>query len=189
MKQTALFVLLIAFTHTGFTRVNSSNQDNFPPAVYTDTSLTGISSINDILADIISVTGLKAGFELKEAKVLNIEASISHKKRMILYNPSFINWVNHATQDKWGVVALLAHEVGHHLNGHTIRKTGSTPKEELEADEFAGFVLNKLGASLVEAQEVMMYIAGDKASSSHPSRTSRMEAIRNGWNKAAKISA
>ena len=38
-------------------------------------------------------------------------------------------------------MTLLAHEVGHHLNGHTIHRGGSTPELELEADEFAGFIL------------------------------------------------
>jgi hypothetical protein len=63
------------------------------------------------------VTGLQSNFELKAADVLNIEASISHKKRYILYNPSFINWINSVTKDKWAVMALMAHEIGHHVTG------------------------------------------------------------------------
>ena len=81
---------------------------------------------------------------------------------------------------------LLAHEVGHHLNGHTIMKGGSTPELELEADQFAGFVLYKLGASLQQAQEVMKYIAKTEQSKTHPARNSRMLAIQTGWDKAAK---
>ncbi|MBC7874063.1 MAG: hypothetical protein H7Y01_08705 [Ferruginibacter sp.] len=133
----------------------------------------------------MNVIGLQPNFELKKAKVANIEASIWHRKRYILYNPSFITWINKVTKDKWAAIALLAHEVGHHLNGHTIKKTGSTPTLELEADEFAGFVLQKLGASLDQAQDVMNYIARTEASKTHPARISRMLAIQNGWNKAA----
>ena len=91
---------------------------------------------------------MQTDFELKEANVLNIEASISHRKRYILYNPTYITTLNNLTKNKWAVMALLAHEVGHHLNGHTIRKGGSTPELELQADEFAGFILHKLGATL-----------------------------------------
>ncbi|MEI9909870.1 MAG: hypothetical protein WDO71_09480 [Bacteroidota bacterium] len=133
----------------------------------------------------MNVTGLQAGFELKEAKVLNVEASISHGRRYILYNPSFIAWINAVTKDKWAAMALLAHEVGHHLNGHTIRKRGSRPQLELEADEFAGFILYKLGSSLEQAQEVMIYVAKTNISKTHPARSSRMLAIQHGWNKAA----
>lgn len=140
--------------------------------------------INNAMMDILKVTGLHANFELRAAKVRNIEASISHRKRYILYNPQFIDWVNHTTADKWGTIALLAHEIGHHLNGHTIRKGGSKPKLELEADEFAGFVLYKLGASLQQSQEVMNYISNSVPSATHPGRFARQEAIRNGWLKA-----
>ena len=82
-------------------------------------------------------------------------------------------------------MALLAHEVGHHLNGHTIRKGGSTPGLELEADEFAGFILQKLGATLQQSQHVMHYIAKAKESRTHPGKNSRLQAIEKGWNKAA----
>lgn len=140
--------------------------------------------INNALIDILKVTGLQANFELRAAKVRNIEASISHRKRYILYNPEFIDWVNRSTSDKWGTIALLAHEIGHHLNGHTIRKGGSKPKLELEADEFAGFVLYKLGASLQQSQEVMNLISSSAPSTTHPGRNARQDAIRNGWLKA-----
>jgi Zn-dependent protease with chaperone function len=82
-------------------------------------------------------------------------------------------------------MALLAHEVGHHLNGHTLRRGGSKPALELEADEFAGYILGQLGATLQQSQNVMNYIAKDEASSTHPSRSSRMLAIEKGWDKAA----
>ena len=81
-------------------------------------------------------------------------------------------------------MALLAHEVGHHVNGHTILKTGSTPELELEADQYSGFVMHKLGASLQQAQEVMKYIAKTETSKTHPGRGLRMDAIQTGWNRA-----
>ena len=144
-----------------------------------------VSSIQGMLQEIIDATGLHTDFELKEADVLNIEASISHRKRYILYNPAYITSLNNITKNKWAVMTLLAHEVGHHLNGHTIRKGGSTPKLELEADEFAGFILHKLGATLQQSQNVMYYIAKTKESRTHPAKDSRLQAIEKGWNKAA----
>jgi hypothetical protein len=179
MKRTIFFAVFIAATQLSFAR--SANNDH--PCNYNDSTLISIAEAQQMLSEIMSVVGLQANFELKEANVLNIEASISHKKRYILYNPSFINQINSLTKNKWGAIALLAHEVGHHLNGHTIRKTGSKPELELEADEFAGFILHKLGASLEQAQEVIRYIAKTEASSTHPGRIARMLAIQKGWNK------
>ena len=151
---------------------------------YTDTTTFKISGMNEMFAEIINAAGLQRGYELKEADVLNIEASISHGKKYILYNPTYIATLTNITKNKWAAMALLAHEVGHHLNGHTRRRGGSKPALELEADEFAGFVLQKLGATLEEAQQVMHFIAKTKASSTHPARNSRLLAIEKGWNKA-----
>lgn len=144
-----------------------------------------IPSTPMMFAEILNVLGLQQNFELKEAKVANIEASISRRKRYILYNPGYINWINKTTGDKWAAMALLAHEIGHHLNGHTIRKSGSRPNLELEADEFTGFIMHKLGASLEQSQRVMLYIANITGSKTHPGRDLRKAAIQKGWDRAA----
>jgi len=152
-----------------------------------DSSLIEHADVHELLQQVVSVTGLNESFELKEANVLNIEATVIHKKRYILYNPVFITSLNNISKDTWGVKALLAHEIGHHLNGHTMRRGGSKPKLELEADEYAGFILHKLGATLQQAQNVFYLIAKEKGSRTHPSRTARLSAIEKGWNKAAAI--
>ena len=186
MKRTLLLAVLISvvpqlFGHTGLSKSNN----HYTEIAYNYVVSANIADAREMLSEIMSVVGLNANFELKEARVANIQASVWRRKRYILYNPAFINWITKETNDKWAAMALLAHEVGHHLNGHTIKKSGSRPGLELEADEFAGFVLRKLGASLQQAQEVMIYIASDEASKTHPARNSRMLAIQNGWSKAA----
>ena len=178
MRQICLLAALLTIVQFSFARVSQGLPETF------STSMPA----QEMLSEIMGVVGLTANFELREAKVPNIQASISHRKRYILYNPDYISWINNATNDKWAAIALMAHEVGHHLNGHTIRRSGSKPVLELEADEFAGFVLHKLGASLEQAQEVMLYIAETVPSRTHPSRTSRMLAIQQGWNKSANSS-
>ncbi len=181
MKQAALLPVFLIITCASFAATTPANAVIRWPGK----TPASIPNTQELLSEIMGVVGLLPNFELKEANVQNIQASISHRKRYILYNPEYISWLNNATNDKWAATALLAHEVGHHLNGHTIRRSGSRPSLELEADEFAGFVLYKLGASLEQAQEVMNYIATIKASKTHPGRTSRMLAIQSGWNKAA----
>lgn len=189
MKQAIFFAVYITVACTGLAHSSGAGDNGFHNIRYTDTALSAIPSPQQMLEDIVDAVGLKINFELKPAKVLNIEASVTRRKRFILYNPEFINSLNSSTKDKWAVMTLLAHEVGHHLNGHTIRKGGSKPQLELEADEFAGFVLRKLGASLREAQEVMLFIASARTSRTHPSRAFRMKAIQTGWEKAGTASA
>ncbi|MEO6613668.1 MAG: hypothetical protein ABIT05_12835 [Chitinophagaceae bacterium] len=183
MKPVTLLTVMITVAQLSFARTRQAGEKIIPGS-YKDSVFNVIPSPQQMMEDIMSVTGLHASFELKEADVMNIQASISHQKRMIFYNPVYINWLNSLTGDKWAVMALLAHEIGHHLNGHTMRKGGSSPPVELEADEFAGFILHQLGATLEESQRVMKYIAGLKASETHPGRIARMLAIQKGWNRA-----
>ncbi|HYE54691.1 MAG TPA: hypothetical protein VD996_07605 [Chitinophagaceae bacterium] len=139
----------------------------------------------EIIQEILDAVGVKAKFEVRAAKIPNAAAAISKGKRYILYNPAFIAAIDKATgSNRWGPISILAHEIGHHLNGHTLLGTGSKPSIELEADEFSGFVLRKMGASLEDAQLAMRLIASRRASTTHPARHDRLVAIAAGWEKA-----
>jgi hypothetical protein len=186
MKQAILSAaFLLAVAHLSFAKAHFSNPViGDKEKIFADSSLLQGEINPEMLTEVMNAIGLHQDIELKKAKVLNIEASVSHGKRYVLYNPEFIAWITKLTKSKWAAMALLAHEVGHHLNGHTLRKGGSRPALELEADEFAGFILHRLGASLEESQEVMKYIARPEITDTHPARASRMLAIQSGWNRA-----
>lgn len=181
MKNTILPLLALVATVLSL----SANAGRVPSPDSPSDSTARIASPDELFAEILSVTGLQPNFELKAANVKNVEASISGKRRMILYNAEYLAEVNKFTGDKWAVMLLLSHEIGHHLNGHTMKRSGSRPDLELEADEYAGFVLQKLGSTLKQAQQVMYYISSVKESSTHPGRASRLKAIETGWNRAA----
>jgi len=78
-------------------------------------------------------------------------AQVVNGQRIIMFDPRFMARIANAACPDWGALSVLAHEVGHHLAGHTIRASTTQWKDELEADEFSGFVLARLGASLVDA--------------------------------------
>jgi len=138
----------------------------------------------EITAKIISVLGLKPNFEVKAAQIPNAAAVVYQGKRYVLYNPSFINTLVKTAGNEWAAVSVLAHEIGHHLNGHTLENHGSKPDEELEADEFSGFVLRRMGASLSEAQAAMQIAATARETATHPAKYDRLAAIQNGWKNA-----
>jgi hypothetical protein len=138
----------------------------------------------EIIDEIIRVLGLKANFEVKAANIPNAAAVAYNGKRYILYNPQFFNELNEAAGNNWASVSVLAHEIGHHLNGHTIENIGSQPDNELEADEFSGFVLRRMGATVEQAQSAMKVAANYKPSLTHPGKEDRMIAIAEGWNNA-----
>jgi hypothetical protein len=155
-------------------------------AIRTSTSLSVATSPSrgGVVDQIMSVIGLKPNFELREANVSNAAAVVYNGKRYILYDRSFLLAVNSASKTDWAAISILAHEIGHHLNGHTLASHGSNPAEELEADEFSGFVLRKMGATLREAQAAMRTISSERDSHTHPGKSRRLNAIAMGWNNA-----
>jgi hypothetical protein len=139
----------------------------------------------DVIREITDAVGLKARFELRATRSIDNAAAVVYSgKRYLLYNPDFLNAVNRAGHTDWAGISILAHEMGHHLNGHTLRPGGSQPADELEADEFSGFVLRKLGASLAQAQSAMATVPDGGNSATHPGRTPRLLAIGQGWQRA-----
>ncbi|MDQ3052147.1 MAG: membrane-binding protein [Bacteroidota bacterium] len=150
-------------------------------------TVTGFKSTDEaetIIGNVLSIVGLKPNFEIRAADVPNAAAVINNGKRFVLYNPKFVEKLNKAAGSKWASVSILAHEIGHHLNGHTLTGTGSRPDIELEADEFSGFVLRKMGASLNDAQIAMKIAADVKSSHTHPGKSDRLLAIAKGWTNA-----
>ncbi len=143
-------------------------------------------AVPDAVRRITDVVGLQPRFELRAThEVPNAAAVVYGGKRYLLYNPDFLLAVNRAGRTDWAGLSILAHEMGHHLNGHTLRPGGSQPQDELEADEFSGFVLRKLGASLAEAQAALAAWAPVRAEAgTHPSRAPRLAAVGQGWQRA-----
>ncbi|WP_341226455.1 M48 family metalloprotease [uncultured Arcticibacterium sp.] len=134
---------------------------------------------------IVSRSGLKQNFYVMECpNIDNCFAAARNGERLIVYDASFMRRVNNLTNTDWGAMSILAHEIGHHLQGHTLKQGGSDPNRELEADEFSGFVMYQMGASLKEAQSAIWKMTTDYDTGSHPPRRKRMTAIKRGYENA-----
>lgn len=147
---------------------------------------------DEIFDRILSQIGLKRNFELVECP--NINNAVARPRfengnliRYIAYDPVFMKEIEQNSND-WAKIGILAHEIGHHLNIHNFTQaTGEERrKQELEADEFAGFILQKLGASLSESKKFINVISdeNDDSYSTHPKRSLRLKAIEIGYMKA-----
>ena len=133
---------------------------------------------------IMRYTGLSPRFNIMASDVSNAVAVIRGKQRYILYSQFFMQQVKNATGNQWSEISILAHEIGHHLNNHTLEENGSRPDLELEADMFSGHVLYRMGASMADAVAAMNKVADENGSSTHPPRRTRVAAITNGWKRA-----
>lgn len=141
------------------------------------------------MSKIMRHTGLPANFELIATDVDNAAAVIRESKRYILYGQTFMEDVKTKTKSDFGSLSILAHEIGHHLSGHTLLEGGSRPVLELEADRFSGFILAKLGASIDEACTAINIYGSENETFTHPSKKSRIAAIINGWKEGNESNA
>jgi hypothetical protein len=126
---------------------------------------------------------------LKESNVKNALATTEGKNRYLLYSAAFLEKFKGDAKTKWAAYTVLAHEIGHHLNGHDFAEKDLKKRKsmELEADKFAGAVCRTLGASLEQAMAGMesMQLSGE--STTHPAKSARTAAIANGWKKQDEI--
>ena len=159
-------------------------------------AFTSDKEANQALDKILSVIGASKNFTLITCDNIFNALAVTYKgERYILYDGDFMKKISELTND-WSSTFILAHEVGHHINGHTrdfllasVLDDNSLAKErqeELEADEFASFVLAKLGASYDEIKEGIELLTdnNDDTYSTHPSQDKRLAAIRTGYNRA-----
>lgn len=143
------------------------------------------ASASAVVRDILDEAGLVANFLVRAANVPNAQASVRMGSRYVEYHPTFINNLRSGTGTNWAVYSVMAHEIGHHLQGHTLQPGGSRPAIELEADEYSGFILAKLGATERQALLAMRTFGSDSSSGTHPTTAERLSAIARGWRRGA----
>ena len=147
---------------------------------------------------IMNVSGLNKNFILAPCdNIENAYAIRFNNERYIIYDKDFMDEIDGGS--KWRNLTILAHEVAHHLNNHPLevrlansadrKSLAEKRRQELEADEFAGFIMARLDGPLKEVLAAVSSISNNKDDtySTHPSRDKRINAIRKGYKRAGYI--
>ncbi len=137
---------------------------------------------------IVRHSGLQPDFTVQEdPSIPTAVAYIRKKQRVIAYNPAFMARVMDSTCTNWSAISVLAHEIGHHLLGHTLDPDKVRPGDELACDRYSGFILHAMGATQDEALATQAVAGDPHGTHRHPPRHARIEAIRQGWDEARMI--
>jgi hypothetical protein len=151
------------------------------------------------LNKIIKAAGISQNFAIYQCNGTdNCQALTYRGIRYIFFDSYFMKDISNKSNSTWTNISILAHEVGHHINGHTVDyftvisgqaellSLSERRQQELEADEFSGYVMFKLGATLSQAQQAINTAGfdGDDTYSTHPNKTKRLTSIEKGYNKA-----
>jgi hypothetical protein len=111
------------------------------------------------------------------AQALFLRDAYGDERTLVVYSPEFFKTVSANPRARWLTWFALAHELGHHVEGHLLRQSGSVLERELEADAFATRILKKLGAEesfILEAVDAIPQIS----SPTHPDRMARLGNVR-----------
>lgn len=187
MKKFLLLIAVSAFC------LNGSAQ-NFQTVEEVDdvcTQALGFASnyqAEQAVDDILDQVALFRNFVIQEcpninnAVAVNLKNSQGFTERYILYDSQFFQKIGQGND--YAAIFILAHEIGHHLNGHSLNNVGSTHQFELEADYFAGRVMGQMGHTLEQTLSALNAITYEKATRTHPAKADRISKATEGFNRA-----
>ena len=139
---------------------------------------------------IVQYSGLTPDLTVREdPSVRTANAYIKGHVRMIAYNPAFITTILDSSKTNWAAISILAHEVAHHLLGHTLDPSTLRPGDELACDHYSGFILFSMGATLPESLAAIEVAGNPHGTWSHPPKHARSAAIEQGWHEAERLRA
>lgn len=207
MRHSASAIALLLTLSVGLSPAKAQRRDFYgreiPENVCSNLSFTSEDEANRTLSRICEAADIPNNFVMAACpSIQNCQAVYDAKSGTpyILYDPAFVNRVRGfsftnrdlpvGTTD-WHPIAILAHELGHHLCQHTTNRQLTSQltlvEIELQADEYAGRILYKLGASLDQSVSVMRTsVVSENGSLSHPGRAARMEAVTRGYREAER---
>jgi hypothetical protein len=181
-------LLLLLFLFTGSLGLMAQKQNDcgfIIPPTSLRSNFASVYEASSYLNTMLDRINWQQNFQVKEQNgINNAYATIIRGQRYIVYDNRFLEQLDSYAGTKWASISVLAHEMGHHYYNHMLNSTGSNPAMELQADVFSGYVMEKMGASLQEAEAAMSKIASPQASSTHPAKADRLNAIAQGWNSA-----
>jgi tetratricopeptide (TPR) repeat protein len=196
-KQT--FVLSVLFIAIGFsmaqaqTRLHITNGCNFY-GEETETEYYKYDPSDEaqqIVDELLKGSGISSrAFQLKASNCSNAVATTLNGVRYILYNPDFLRKFKQDADTKWAAYGVLAHEIGHHVNGHKLDEPDPSKRKEyeLEADKYAGNLLFILHATIEQAQSCIKNLPFGGDNTSHPPNSARLVAFTTGWTAAYDLS-
>lgn len=151
------------------------------------------SEAQNIVEEVLHAAGILPGVvRARAAEVSNAEAcrgtdGISY----ILYNPGWLSRLYVDSNEYWADRAVIAHELGHIWYNHSMVALGSNPTIELQADEYAGIILARMGATLEQAESAYLsnVMRTPEGTHDHPPTNDRVAAVERGWRSEVRSGA
>ncbi len=145
------------------------------------------SEVEKAVEEVLKFAGyLPKTIKAQPAQVSNTTICWSKEGEIyFLYNRGWVFRINGDSSNqtrKWINSFLVAHQLAHINFAHILKSLGSNPQMELEAYEYAGEILAKMGATLEQAQLALSSpLMQSEGSVTHPPTKQGLEAVEKGW--------
>lgn len=190
-----LYILLLLFYNSSYSQEFTCNltdetSTNLINCVTTNFNFNNSLELEKICNDILKKVGINdKNFRVISCNSIYNALAFNYKdERFIVADQNFLNFLNDRNakvNDYWFYLFILSHEIGHHLNGHTLKKATSLEdkrKQELESDKFAGMILRKYNARENIISDILKKLPHPKTdNSTHPTLDKRISAALEGY--------
>lgn len=189
-KQTIMKKILLVLLFASTVVISNAQRVNgcgykIPPKSLLRSNFKSVYEAETLVKTMLDSVKWKENFRIKEQNgINNAYATIVNQVRWIVYDNNFLENLDSYAATKWASISVLAHEMGHHYYNHVVKSQGSNIPSEIEADQFSGYMMSMLGATLQQSLAAMEKIGTDNASATHPAKKDRLTAITKGWNMA-----
>lgn len=145
---------------------------------------TGADSIaKEYVGSIMEFLDIPPNFVLKIGNVPNVSAAIHKGKRYLIVNKELMWDLSRSSSPNWEGLCMILYGIGHHVMGHSLTSSSHTAENERMADEFAGLVLAKMGASKMEAISPFLKSEARITRGQGSMNQARINSITKGWTR------
>ena len=139
------------------------------------------SGIPQVVNSIRRALDVRAEFDVYIAKdENNAFATVANGRKILVVDVEFLERINKIAKTDWGAISIVAHEVGHHVAGFS----GDSHTNELNADYWSGYILQRLGSATEASTKAILTVGTEQDTQSHPNKYKRSNMIEKGWNDA-----
>lgn len=127
---------------------------------------------------------VQSDFSLRAANVSHAVAAIRGEERYVLYDQYLYASQDAGGDDRWKLLAILAHQIGHHVLGHDLSATADRRiQQELAADAFSAKAMRRFGAPRPAATSAFAK-APPAPARNYPETARRIDQINAAWEEA-----